>query len=58
MTIIKLAFFFWLAILAGMTWVTSGLVAGEVSKMMLCAVAFLGGVVGCWAIIYHALRDE
>lgn len=58
MTLIKLAFFVWLAILASMTWVTNGLVAGEVSKMMLCAVAFLGGIIGCWAIIYHALQDE
>lgn len=58
MTIIKLAFFLWLAILAVMTWTTSGLVAGEVSKMLLCAVAFLGGIAGAWLIIYQVLRDE
>lgn len=57
-TIIKLAFFLWLAILAGMTWVTSGLVAGEVSKLLLCSLAFVGGLIGTWAVIYQASQDE
>jgi len=57
-TVIKLAFFLWLTILAGLTWVTSGLVAGEVSKLLLCSLAFVGGLVGTLAVIYQASQDE
>lgn len=58
MTVVKLMFFTWLAILAGMTWVTDNMVAGEISKAVLCIVAFLGGTAGAWITITHALQDE
>jgi len=58
MHLIKLVFFTWLAILAGMTWLTDNMMAGEISKAVLCIVAFLGGTAGACITISHALQDE
>lgn len=58
-TIIKLIFFAWLAIAAGMTWLTSGyVVAGEISKILLCMLAFFGGVAGVWLTIHRELCED
>jgi len=58
LVVIRLVFFSWLAILAGMTWTTSGNIAGEISSAVLSVVAFLGGVAGTWLTLYQALHDE
>ncbi|CAB4131871.1 hypothetical protein UFOVP137_2 [uncultured Caudovirales phage] len=58
MILIKLVFFSWLAILAGMTWTTDGILAGEVSKALLCGVAFLGGLAGTWMTLHSEMKDE
>lgn len=58
-TIIKLAFFAWLAIAAGMTWLTSDYVlAGQISNALLSMLAFFGGITGVWLTIYNAMRED
>lgn len=58
-TAIKLAFFLWLAISAGMVWVTSDYeIAGKISKVWLCLLSFFGGITGITWIIHQEMTSE
>lgn len=58
-SLIKLAFFLWLAIAAGTAWITDDMtVAGLISKAVLCGLAFFGGVAGVAWTIYSEARGE
>lgn len=58
--LIKLGFFMWLAIAAGVAWITDDqVVAGQISKAVLCALGFFGGMAGLFVVIHQvALEDE
>ncbi len=57
--LIKLAFFLWLAIAAGVAWITDDqVVAGQISKALLCTLAFFGGLAGVFNIIYQVTTEN
>lgn len=57
--IIKLAFFMWLAISAGMVWVTKDFeIAGKISMVWLCLLSFFGGITGMTWIIHQEMSSQ
>lgn len=57
--LIKLGFFLWLAIAAGVAWITDDqLVAGQISKAVLCALAFFGGMAGLFMVIHRVATEN
>ena len=57
--LIKLTFFFWLAISALLVLTTERhMPSGQVALAGLCALSFFGGVSGIFAAIYDAIRDD
>lgn len=58
-TVVKLAFFFWLAISALLVWATDRqLPSGEIALGALCILAFFGGIGGVAASIFDALYER
>jgi hypothetical protein len=57
-TTIKLCFYVWLAISALMVWYTNDWpMAGLISKVWLCTLAFFGGVIGTAKIFHDELTN-
>lgn len=56
---IKLCFYLWLAISALMVWYTNDWpVAGRISIVWLCTLAFIGGVIGIAKILHDGLHEK